>query len=154
MCILCSSRKWKALLGMPDMAVLNIINLNIDSIQMVTPECKTNRGQESHTSIENCTNKSTTRHKGCKNNNTGIINKQDINGQSEQSNPNMSINYFYSLNNIDADKRSSSAMMQSIHMRFDSVFNGIGCFKGTFPLQLKPDSKPYQAPPRCVAYAL
>ena len=34
------------------------------------------------------------------------------------------------------------------------VFNGIGCFKGTFSLQLKPDSKPYQAPPRHVAYAL
>ena len=37
---------------------------------------------------------------------------------------------------------------------FDNVFNGIGCFKGTFSLQLKPDSKPYQVPPRCVAYAL
>ena len=66
----------------------------------------------------------------------------------------MSINYFYSSNNVDAYKRSSSAMMQGIHMRFGYVFNGIGCFKGTFSLQLKPDSKPYQAPPRCVAYAL
>ena len=66
----------------------------------------------------------------------------------------MSINYFYSSNNVDAEKRSSSAMMQSIHMRFGNSFNGIGCFEGTFLLQLKPDSKPYQAPPRCVAYAL
>ena len=31
---------------------------------------------------------------------------------------------------------------------------GIGCFEGTFSLQVKPDSKPYQAPPQCVAYAL
>ena len=38
----------QALLGMPDMAAPNIINLNIDSIQSVTPECKTNRGQETH----------------------------------------------------------------------------------------------------------
>ena len=82
------------------------------------------------------------------------MNKQDINGRSDPSNPNMSINYFYSLNNVDADKGSSSAMMQSIHTRFGDVFNSIGCFKGTFPLQLKPDSKPYQAPPRHVAYAL
>ena len=37
---------------------------------------------------------------------------------------------------------------------FDNVFNGIGCFEGTFSLQLKPDRKPYQAPPRHVAYAL
>ena len=66
----------------------------------------------------------------------------------------MSINYFYSSNNADADKRSSSTMMQSIHMRFGNVFNAIGCFKGTFSLQLKPDSKSYQAPPRCVAYVL
>ena len=37
---------------------------------------------------------------------------------------------------------------------FDNVFNGIGCFKDTFSLQLKLDSKPYQVPLRCVAYAL
>ena len=67
----------QALLGMPDMVALNIINLNIDSIQAVTLECKTNREQETHTSIEDCTNKSTTRDKVCKNNNTGIINKQN-----------------------------------------------------------------------------
>ena len=44
--------------------------------------------------------------------------------------------------------------MQSIHMRFGDIFNGIGCFEGTFSLQLKPDIKPYHAPPRhvtCVA---
>ena len=44
--------------------------------------------------------------------------------------------------------------MQEIHNTFGDVFNGTGCFKGTFSLQLKPDSKPYQVPPRHVAYAL
>ena len=34
------------------------------------------------------------------------------------------------------------------------MFDGIGCFKDTFSLQLKPDSKPYQAPLRYVVYAL
>ena len=58
----------------------------------------------------------------------------------------MSINYLYSLNNVDADKRRSSTMRQSIHTRFGEVFIGIGCFKGTFSLQLKPDSKPYPSP--------
>ena len=33
-------------------------------------------------------------------------------------------------------------------------FNVIGFFEGTFSLHLKSDSKPYQAPPRHVAYAL
>ena len=69
----------QALLGMPDMAMLNIIHFNIDSIQAVTAECKTNRGQETHSIIENCTNKSKTGHKGCKNNSTGVISKQDAN---------------------------------------------------------------------------
>ena len=36
----------------------------------------------------------------------------------------------------------------------DNVFNGIGCLEGTFSLQPKPDSKPYQVPLRCVAYVL
>ena len=44
--------------------------------------------------------------------------------------------------------------MQILHTRFGDVFNGIGCFEGTFSLQLKPDSKQYQAPPRCMAYVL
>ena len=44
--------------------------------------------------------------------------------------------------------------MKDIHNTFGNVFNGIGCFKGTFSLQLKPDSKPYHAPPRHVAYVL
>ena len=144
----------QALLGMPDTAVLNIINLNIDSIQAVTLECKTNREQETHTSIKDCTNKSASGDKDCKNNNAGVINKQNTNGQNNPSNQHMSINYFCSSNNVDADNRSSIAMTQSIHMRFGNVFNGIGCFKGTFSLQLKPDSKPYQAPPRHVAYEL
>ena len=45
-------------------------------------------------------------------------------------------------------------MTKGIHEKFGDMFNGIGCFKGTFSLQLKPDSKPYQVPPRCMAYAL
>ena len=45
----------QALLGMPDMAVLNIINLNIDSIQKEIRECKTNRGQVTHADTEDCT---------------------------------------------------------------------------------------------------
>ena len=44
-------------------------------------------------------------------------------------------------------------MMQKIHDKFGDVFNGIGCFEGMFSLQLKPDSIPYQEPPRHVAYA-
>ena len=61
---------------------------------------------------------------------------------------------FFSSSNIDEDKRKSRDMMQKIHGTFGDVFNDIGCFEGTFSLQLKPNSKPYQVPPRHVAYVL
>ena len=92
--------------------------------------------------------------KGCTNTDTGINTQQDANNQNDQNNSNESINYFFSSTNIDADKRNSIAMMQRIHDTFGNLFNGIGCFKGTVPLQLKLDSKPYQVPPRHVAYVL
>ena len=47
----------QALLGLPDMAALNIINLNIDSIQKEIRVCKTNEGQETHAETKDCTNK-------------------------------------------------------------------------------------------------
>ena len=37
---------------------------------------------------------------------------------------------------------------------FSNLFIGIGCFEGTFSLQAKEGSHPYQAPSRRVAYAL
>ena len=45
-------------------------------------------------------------------------------------------------------------MTQRIHEKFGNMFNGIRCFKGTYCLWVKPDSKPYQAPLRCIAYVL
>ena len=45
-------------------------------------------------------------------------------------------------------------MTQRIHEKFGNVFNNMGCLEGTFSLQLMLDSKPYQAPPRHMAYAL
>ena len=56
----------------------------------------------------------------------------------------MSINYFYSSNNVDADKRSSSTMTQSIHTGFGNVFNGIGFFKRHILIaaQIRPQAIP------------
>ena len=120
---------------MPDTAVLNIINLNIDSIQKVIRNCKTNRGQETHAVTEDCINKD-----------AHSTVKQDHNGQQHQSHVNKLTNYFYSSNNTDADKSQSNTMTERIHEMFGNVFNGIGCFKGTFSLQFKLDIKQYQAP--------
>ena len=90
----------------------------------------------------------------CTNRDTHSTIKQNDNGQQHQSHANKLINYFYSSNNTDADKSKSNAMTQRIHETFGNVFNGIVYFKGTFSLQLKLDSKPYQVPPRHIAYAL
>ena len=54
----------------------------------------------------------------------------------------------------ESDKKKSAEATQQIHIDFDDVFNGIGYFEGIFSLQLKPDTKPYQALQRCMAYVL
>ena len=130
------------LLRMPDTAALQLININIDSIQAEIVECKTNIEKESHT-VE----------KGCANMDADLKTKQGTNCQNGQNNANKTVNYFFSSSNVDVDKRKSK-LMQEIHNTFGDVFNGIGCFKGSFTLQLKSDSKQYQVPPRCVVYAL
>ena len=43
---------------------------------------------------------------------------------------------------------------QSNYNGFADVLSRIGCFDGTSSLQVKPNSKPYQVPLRCVAYLL
>ena len=48
----------------------------------------------------------------------------------------------------------STETTQQIHKDFEDVFKGIGSFDGTFSLQLKPYSKPYQVPPKHVACTL
>ena len=65
-----------------------------------------------------------------------------------------STKYFLSGPSYDTGKSKSAELTQQIHKEFNNVLNGIGCFEGTFSLQLKLDSRPYQVPLRCVAYAL
>ena len=121
------------MLGMPDIAALKLININIDSIHAETAEYKTNTEQETHVVKE-----------GCANTDADSKTKQGANSQNGQNNANKPFNYFFLSSNADADERKSSDLMQKIHNTFGDVFNGIGCFKGTFSLQLKPDSKSYQ----------
>ena len=140
MCFFLVPGNGQVLLGMPDIAALKILNINIDSIQAEVGSCKTNREQETHKVMEGCTNIYTVG-----------VSKQTANGQTQSK---KSINYFYSSKNTEADKRESDVMTQKISNTYCNVFNGIGCFTGTFLLQLKPDSKPYQVAPRHMAYAL
>ena len=40
----------------------------------------------------------------------------------------------------------SAEITHKLHKGLNNIFRGIGCFDGTFWLQTKPESKPYQAP--------
>ena len=51
-------------------------------------------------------------------------------------------------------RKASVKLTKQLQKEFEDAFNDVGCFDGMFSLQVKPDSKPYQAPPRHVAYAL
>ena len=81
--------------------------------------------------------------KGCANKDADLKTKQDANGHNSQKNAIKTINYFFSSSNVDADKRKSKELTQEIHNTFGDVYNGIGCFKDTFSLQLKPDRLAY-----------
>ena len=141
----------QVLLGMPDTAALKIINVNIDSIEVASMQrenCNTNIGDikkwdtRQETQVAN---------KSCTNMDEDLKITDNIIGYSNNNSTNTLTNYFLSSPNMEVDKRKSIELLQIIH----SVFNGIGCFKGMFFfLQLKPDSKHYEVPPRHVAYVL
>ena len=151
MCIFVVPVNCQVLLRMPDTAALKLININIDSIQVEVAECRTNTGNTRKANIEQDTH---VEEKGCANTDVDFKTKQGTSSQNGHNNANKYTNYFFSSSDVDADKRNSSKLMQEIQNTYGDVFNGIGCFEGTFSLQLKPDSKPYQVPPRHVAYAL
>ena len=91
---------------------------------------------------------------GCINTDEDLKIANNVNRSNNNNSINTLTNYFLSSPIIDIDKRKSIELAQKIHNIFYHVFNGIGCFEGTFSLRFKPDSKPYQSPPRHVAYAL
>ena len=56
MCIFVVPGNSQVLLGMPDTPALKLININIDSIQVETLQCKTNIEQEMHVGQKGCAN--------------------------------------------------------------------------------------------------
>ena len=135
---------------MPATDVIQIININIDSIDaedMGNSEWNINTGptQESNTKQE-----TDGALKCCAN--TDSISKSTNNSTKSMVNTNADkpTKYFLSGPSCDTDNRKSAKLTQQIHEEFNNVFNGIGCLGGTFSLQLKLDSRLYQALPRCV----
>ena len=55
---------------------------------------------------------------------------------------------------MDVDRVVSAETALKMHDEYNGVFTGIGCFKATFPLWVKDNTKPYQVPLKCIAYVL
>ena len=151
MCVFAVPGNGQALLRMPDTAVLELINIKIDSIQAEVADCKTNTVDMRESYIEQ---EMHAVEKGCTNTDADSKIKQSANGQNGQDNANKTTNYFFSSPTVEVDKRRSIELTWEVHNTFGDVFNGIWCLKGTFSLQLKPDRKLYQVPLRHVAYVL
>ena len=146
------------LLGMPDIDTLNIKPINCYTIETDRANnCSTNAAiQQVSRHEQHYTNmmQEADRVEKCYAN-TDSISKFDKKDKpiviDKESN---TINYFIPGPNQDNDKRVSDEIAQQLQGDFNDVFTRIGCFDGKFSLQEKADSKPYQVPPRHVAYAL
>ena len=67
---------------------------------------------------------------------------------------NNDIKYFLPGPSQESDRKTNTEITKQIPQDFEDHFNGIGCFDGTFSLQLEPDNKPYQAPTRHIPHEL
>ena len=142
-------RKGKALLGMLLIEILGILTIscNITDMKQLdgTENCKTNTGNSQEQTREqhyiNMRQEAGTIEKYCTN--TDSISKFQ-NKDKPMVTDNDSIKYFLQGPNSDINKRVSTEIIQQLQREFKDEFNGIWCFNGTFSLQVKPDSKPYQ----------
>ena len=144
----------QALLGMSDLDMLNIINININSIGTEhgggNDNCCTNKANSQNADMTHETDGT----KKCYTN-TGSISKSD-NADKPTVNDKLSntIDYFFPGPNCDSDRTVSVEITQELQRDFKDVLNGIGYFDCTFFVQLRPDSKPYQVSPICMAHML
>ena len=136
----------QALLGMPDTDALQICNINIDSIGAEDARNTKNNINTDATQESNANQDRYIAVKCCANTTSISKSTNNRNRSTANTNTNTPAKYFLLCPKYETDKRKSAELTQQIHKEFDNVFNGIGCFEGTFSLQLKPDSRPYQAP--------
>ena len=131
---------------MPDIDALNIIKVGIHSIGT----------EQTGDSINSCTNRLTAQREDmkqetkmaekCHANTDSISNSNNKNRIMFNNQVSHTVEYFLLGPSYYSDKKKSAEITLQIQRDFKDVFNGFRCFDGTFLLQLKPDSKPYQAP--------
>ena len=144
-------RNGQALLGMPYIDTLNIININIYSIGTEQAGDCDNCYTSKPTAQREDTKQETNRAEKCYTNADSISKSNSKDKPTVNNQLSNMVDYFIPEPNYDNDKKKSAGITEQLQRDFEDVFNGIGCFDGTFSLQLKLDCKPYQVPLRCVA---
>ena len=78
---------------------------------------------------------------------TNTNNDSNSNLNNRLDNPplpnNNKIKYFLPGPSIESDKKARVEITKQLQKEFEDVFTGIGCYDRMFPLQVKPESKPY-----------
>ena len=127
----------QALFGMHDIDALNIINKNINLVAIEHCGGKDNCCKNKATSRHANMMQETDRTEKCYTN-TDSISKSDNTDKPRVNNKlSNTIDYFLPRPNCDSGKRVSAEITQQLQRDFEDVFHGIGCFDGTFSLQLK-----------------
>ena len=138
-------RNRQPLLGMPDIETQGILTINCNTIELQEDNdlenCKANTRQNIKATEKQYTDTDGSKFK--------ILDKIMVSDNNSNS-----IKYFLQGPNSDANKKASDEIKQQLQRELKHIFNGIWYFDGTLSLQAKPDSKPYQVPPRCIVHAL
>ena len=131
---------------MPDTDALNIIKININAIGTEQTGTGDKCCANMHTVQGDEPKQETGRAEKCYTNMDSISKSNDKTKPMVERNSYKTIEYFLSGLSYEIDRKMSTETTQQKHKDFEDVFNGIGCLDGTFSLQIKLDSKPYQAP--------
>ena len=115
----------------------NIIKINIDSIDAEDARDSKSCGNM-HTAWEIEPKQETDSVEKCYTN-VASTTKSRHNSKKPmvETKSNKTTEYFLSGPTYESNKKRSAQATQQIHIDFDDVFNGIGCFEGTFSLQIK-----------------
>ena len=112
--------------------VLNIIDINIHSIYTKQAGDGDNCYINTPTAQREDTKQETNKAEKCYRN-TDSISKYNNKDKSMVNNQlSNTVNYFIPGPNYDNDKKKSAEITEQLQRDFEDVFNGIGCFDGTF----------------------
>ena len=100
----------KGLFGMPDTAALNIVNVNIDSIEAEGTQKETCNTNVSVAKTANIKQETHGAKKSCTNTDENLKNTNNVNRLDSNTNTNTLTNYFLSFPNIEIDRRKSAEL--------------------------------------------